>query len=41
VAVELPADLVEEATRAVADGRAASVSAYIAAALHPEGGGSA
>ena len=35
IAVELPADLVEQATQAVADGRAESVSAYIAAALHP------
>ncbi len=35
IAVELPADLVERATKAVADGRAESVSAYIAAALHP------
>jgi DNA helicase IV len=33
IAVELPAGLVEQATQAVADGQADSVSAYIAAAL--------
>lgn len=33
IAVSLPEPLVAEARRAVADGRAASVSAYVAAAL--------
>jgi antitoxin ParD1/3/4 len=33
IAVSLPADLVERARRAVAEGRATSVSAYVAAAL--------
>jgi len=33
IAVSLPADLVEDAQRAVAQGRAASVSAYVAEAL--------
>jgi antitoxin ParD1/3/4 len=33
IAVSLPAELVEHARRAVAEGRAASVSAYVAAAL--------
>lgn len=33
IAVSLPAELVEQAQRAVAEGRAASVSAYVAHAL--------
>ena len=33
IAVSLPAELVEQARRAVADGRAASVSAYVAEAM--------
>lgn len=33
IAVSLPAELVEQAHRAVADGRASSVSAYVANAL--------
>lgn len=33
IAVSLPAELVEQAKRAVAEGRAASVSAYVAEAL--------
>lgn len=33
IAVSLPTELVEHAQRAVAEGRAASVSAYVAAAL--------
>ncbi len=33
IAVSLPAELVEQARRAVAEGRAASVSAYVAKAL--------
>lgn len=33
IAVSLPAELVAQAHRAVADGRATSVSAYVAAAL--------
>lgn len=33
IAVSLPTELVEQANRAVAEGRAASVSAYVAAAL--------
>jgi Arc/MetJ-type ribon-helix-helix transcriptional regulator len=33
IAVSLPAELVEQAQRAVADGRAPSVSAYVASAL--------
>jgi len=33
IAVSLPAELVEHAQRAVAEGRAASVSAYVARAL--------
>lgn len=33
IAVSLPDHLVEQARRAVAEGRAASVSAYVAAAL--------
>ena len=33
IAVSLPAELVEQARRAVSDGRAASVSSYVAAAL--------
>jgi len=33
IAVSLPSELVEQAQRAVAEGRAASVSAYVARAL--------
>lgn len=33
IAVSLPSELVEQAQRAVAEGRAASVSAYVAKAL--------
>ena len=33
IAVSLPAELVEQARRAVTEGRAASVSAYVAQAL--------
>jgi len=34
IAVSLPAELVDKAQRAVAEGRASSVSAYVARALH-------
>ncbi|MEO5679863.1 MAG: toxin-antitoxin system antitoxin subunit [Acidimicrobiales bacterium] len=33
IAVSLPVELLEQANRAVAEGRAANVSAYVAAAL--------
>ena len=36
IAVSLPSELVEQAQRAVADGRAASVSAYVARALEEQ-----
>jgi len=36
IAVSLPAELVEHAQRAVAEGRAASVSAYVAKALEEQ-----
>jgi antitoxin ParD1/3/4 len=36
IAVSLPAELVEQARRAVVDGRAASVSAYVARALEEQ-----
>ncbi len=36
IAVSLPAELVEQAHRAVANGRARSVSAYVAAALEEQ-----
>jgi antitoxin ParD1/3/4 len=36
IAVSLPAGLVEQAQRAVAEGRAASVSAYVARALEEQ-----
>lgn len=36
IAVSLPAELVEQAQRAVAEGRAASVSAYVARALQEQ-----
>ena len=36
IAVSLPAELVEQAQRAVAEGRAASVSAYVARALEEQ-----
>jgi Arc/MetJ-type ribon-helix-helix transcriptional regulator len=36
IAVSLPTELVEQARRAVADGRAASVSAYVARALEEQ-----
>ena len=36
IAVSLPAELVEHAKRAVAEGRAPSVSAYVAAALEEQ-----
>ncbi|HEX2185175.1 MAG TPA: hypothetical protein VHN78_06700, partial [Chloroflexota bacterium] len=37
IAVSLPAALVEQAQRAVAEGRATSVSAYVADALEEKG----
>lgn len=37
IAVSLPAELVEQAQRAVAEGRAPSVSAYVADALEEKG----
>jgi len=37
IAVSLPAQLVDQAHRAVADGRAPSVSAYVAEALEQKG----
>jgi antitoxin ParD1/3/4 len=36
IAVSLPAELVDQAQRAVAEGRAASVSAYVARALEEQ-----
>jgi len=36
IAVSLPAELVDQAQRAVAEGRASSVSAYVARALHEQ-----
>ncbi|HXW81636.1 MAG TPA: hypothetical protein VEJ84_19180 [Acidimicrobiales bacterium] len=36
IAVSLPAELVEQAQMAVAEGRAPSVSAYVARALHEQ-----
>jgi Arc/MetJ-type ribon-helix-helix transcriptional regulator len=36
IAVSLPAELVEQAKRAVAEGRSASVSAYVARALEEQ-----
>jgi Arc/MetJ-type ribon-helix-helix transcriptional regulator len=36
IAVSLPVGLVEQAQRAVAEGRASSVSAYVARALHEQ-----
>ncbi len=36
IAVSLPVELVEQAQRAVADGRSASVSAYVARALEEQ-----
>ncbi len=36
IAVSLPTEIVEQARRAVADGRAASVSAYVARALEEQ-----
>jgi antitoxin ParD1/3/4 len=36
IAVSLPAELIEHARRAVAEGRAASVSAYVARALEEQ-----
>ena len=37
IAVSLPAELVQQARRAVAEGRATSVSAYVADALEEKG----
>jgi len=37
IAVSLPAELVEDAQRAVSEGRAASVSAYVSEALEEKG----
>ena len=41
ITVSLPDDLVEQARRAVAEGRANSVSAYVAEAMRARGGGEA